>query len=99
METFKQLGYPSYLIQVLGGAQVLGLVILVFNKDQKYLEWVYAGYFMNFALGFLAHLMSNSGNGASAVVCLMLLWLTYVQGKRVRMAKKEKLFEQTAQAI
>lgn len=81
--TFQKLGYPTYLIHLLGAAQILGLIILVLNKKQWFVEWVYAGFFMNFSLGCIAHLASNHGNGASAVICLILLYVTYVQNRKV----------------
>ncbi len=88
-ETFTTLGYPTYLIEILGFAQIFGLALILLNKDQWYVEWVYAGFFMNLSLGCIAHLATEQGNGASAVVCLMLLWVTYIQGKKVRESKKE----------
>ena len=89
--TFKSLGYPVYLIHILGAAQILGLILIISNRGQWYVEWVYAGFFMNLTLGCIAHLISDHGNGASAVVCLMLLWITYIQSKKVREAKKEAI--------
>ena len=85
--TFKTLGYPLYLIHVLGLAQIVGLILIISNKNQWYVEWVYAGFFMNFTLGCIAHLIADHGNGASAVICLMLLWVTYIQSKKVRELK------------
>lgn len=87
--TFEALGYPVYLIHLLGTAQIIGLVLIVLNKDKLLLEWVYAGFFMNLILGCIAHLAVNSGNGASAVVCLVILLITYVQAKKIRSYKKE----------
>ncbi len=89
--TFNTLGYPPYLIHILGAAQITGVVLLVLNKDQWYVEWVYAGFFMNFSLGCIAHLATESGNGASAVVCLVLLLTTYFQSKKLRSPKKTKV--------
>lgn len=89
VSTFKTLGYPIYLIQLLGVAQLTGLAIIILNKDQFLVEWVYAGFFMNFILGAIAHLIADSGNGASAVVCLIILMITYVQAKKIRAFKKE----------
>ncbi|WP_411028805.1 DoxX family protein [Spongiimicrobium sp. 3-5] len=87
--TFEKLGYPAYLIHVLGAAQIVGLILIISNKDHWYVEWVYAGFFMNFTLGCIAHLATNHGNGASAVFCLMLLWVTYIHSKKVRVSNKE----------
>jgi predicted lysophospholipase L1 biosynthesis ABC-type transport system permease subunit len=58
--TFQTLGYPTYLIHLLGVAQIIGLALIVLNKDNLLVEWVYACFFMNFILGFIAHLSTNS---------------------------------------
>ena len=86
--TFTQLGYPSYLIHVLGVAQTIGLIILLFNKGKWILEWAYAAFFMNFTFGIIAHLVSKDGNGATAVICLILVWVTYIQNKKLKYYKE-----------
>ena len=91
--TFEKLGYPSYLIFVIGAAQLIGLAVLILNKNNWMTEWAYAGFFMNFIFGIIAHLMAKEGNGAAAVLCIILLWLTYVQGKRMH---EQKGLEQEA---
>ena len=88
-ETFTKLGYPVYLIHVLGVFQSLGLILILFNKYHWALEWVYAGFFMNYTLGALAHLAIKDGNGASAVVCIVLLFVTYIQSKKIRNTNNE----------
>lgn len=87
--TFQSLGYPVYLIHLLGVAQIIGLMLIILNKDRLLVEWVYAGFFMNFLLGCIAHLATNSGNGASAVICIVILLTTYIQAKKVRAFKKQ----------
>ena len=88
-ETFTKLSYPVYLIHVLGVFQSLGLILILFNKSHWALEWVYAGFFMNYTLGALAHLAIKDGNGASAVVCIVLLFVTYIQSKKIRNTNNE----------
>ncbi|MDF4220714.1 DoxX family protein [Maribacter sp. M208] len=89
VETFIKLGYPVYLIHVLGVFQSIGLILIVFNKSHWALEWVYAGFFMNYFLGAMAHLAVKDGNGASAVVCIVLLFVTYIQSKKIRDSNSE----------
>ncbi|MEP2280198.1 DoxX family protein [Maribacter sp.] len=84
VETFIKLGYPIYLIHVLAVCQSIGLILILFNKPHWSLEWVYAGFFMNFTLGALAHLAIKDGNGASAVICIVLLFVTYIQSRKIR---------------
>ncbi len=85
---FQQLGYPSYLIFVIGIAQLLGLAIILLNKGKWLLEWAYAGFFLNFLFGVIAHLLAKDGNGAPAVVCLVLVWVTYIQNKKLKYHKE-----------
>ncbi|MAU71781.1 MAG: hypothetical protein CML04_06755 [Pseudozobellia sp.] len=80
---FQQLGYPTYLISVLGAAQMIGLAVLIINKNNWLREWAYAGFFLNFIFGIIAHLMAKEGNGAAAVVCIIVLWVAYVQNKKL----------------
>ncbi|TVZ15560.1 DoxX family protein [Maribacter sp. MAR_2009_72] len=86
---FIKLGYPIYLIHLLGVFQTIGLLMIIFNKTHWILEWVYAGFFMNLILGAVAHLAIKDGNGASAVICTVLLFITYILGKRVRNDENE----------
>ncbi|MGJ8716077.1 MAG: DoxX family protein [Maribacter stanieri] len=82
--TFIKLGYPVYLIYLLGVCQSIGLLMIFTNKSHWSLEWVYAGFFMNYTLGAIAHLAIKDGNGASAVVCIVLLFVTYIQSRKIR---------------
>tara|TARA_R110000787_G_C13228057_1_gene426920 strand:- start:250 stop:618 length:369 start_codon:yes stop_codon:yes gene_type:complete len=82
--TFVKLGYPIYLIHLLGLFQTIGLLLIWFNKSHWSLEWAFAGFFMNYTLGAISHLVIKDGNGASAVICIILLFITYVQSKKIR---------------
>ena len=87
--TFVKLGYPVYLIHILGVCQSIGLLMIFTNKSHWSLEWVYAGFFMNYTLGAIAHLAIKDGNGASAVICIVLLFVTYIQSKKIRNTNNE----------
>lgn len=87
---FTKLGYPVYLIQILGLAQIIGLILIISNKAHFLLEWAYAGFFFNYTLGAIAHPSVKDGNGASAVICLVLLFTTYILSRRVRELKLHK---------
>lgn len=75
---FQKLGYPDYLIHPLIIAQGIGIAVLISNQSKWMVEWAYAGFFMNLVFAIMAHYMSKHGNGAAAVVCLILLWTVYV---------------------
>lgn len=46
-ESMRQLGYPIYLMSILGVAKVLGALTLLQNKFQTFKEWAYAGFVIN----------------------------------------------------
>ncbi|QWX84961.1 DoxX family protein [Cellulophaga sp. HaHaR_3_176] len=87
---FIKLGYPTYLIYTLCLSQALGLIILITRKGKWLVEWAYAGFFMNLIFGIIAHLLAKDGNGAPAVVCLILLIVTYIHHKKIRHIKAAK---------
>lgn len=84
MAEFKMLGYPSHLIHPLVVAQFLGLIILVSNKGKWLIEWAYAGFFMNMIFAVIAHYVTAKGNGAAAVVGLLLLGTVYILNKKLK---------------
>ena len=43
-EAMKSLGYPVYLMSILGIAKVLGVVALLIPKSPMLKEWAYAGF-------------------------------------------------------
>ncbi len=96
---FTKLGYPVYLIQILGLAQIIGLTLIIFNKAHFLLEWAYAGFFLNYTLGAIAHLSVKDGNGASAVICLVLLFTTYVLSRRVRELEAHKTLSSNPELV
>ncbi|KGK29744.1 DoxX family protein [Cellulophaga sp. E6(2014)] len=85
-----KLGYPAYLVQVIGTAQVIGISILILNRTNWIREWAYAGFFMNLIFGIIAHLLAKDGNGATAVACSILLLINYVMYKKIKEKKKNK---------
>lgn len=82
-ETILNLGYPPYLLYIIGTAQTLGVLLLITNKAGDFTEWIYAGFFFNLTLGFIAHLVSNLGNGASAILCLIPLFMNYFLYRKI----------------
>jgi hypothetical protein len=43
MEVFYRLGFPEYFSTLLGSAQLLGVVAILFPLSKRYREWAYAG--------------------------------------------------------
>ncbi|WP_136466349.1 DoxX family protein [Flagellimonas onchidii] len=82
VQEYAKLGYPEHLVKPLAIAQFLGLSLIIYNKSKRLLEWAYGGFILNLVFAIIAHYVSKYGNGAPAVVCLALLFITYFLGNR-----------------
>ena len=61
-ESITDLGYPVYLMSILGVAKILGVVALLIPKAPHLKEWAYAG----FAFDMLGAAASHAFSGHSA---------------------------------
>lgn len=74
---FSRLGYPAYLMTLLGVWKLLGLVALLVPKFPLLKEWAYAGFFFNMSGAVFSHLVSGSPV-TDLAGSLLLLILTVV---------------------
>ena len=63
VEMFTRLGYPRYLLTILGIWKLLGVVAVLIPKFPLIKEWAYAGFFFMMSGAVLSHLI----NGDEAV--------------------------------
>ncbi len=49
------LGYPPYIITILGPFKILGAIVLALPGLRRLKEWAYAGFFFDFLGAFLSH--------------------------------------------
>ncbi|RNC91645.1 MAG: DoxX family protein [Allomuricauda sp.] len=88
---YASLGYPEHLVKPLAIAQFFGLFAIWYNKKKMLVEWAYGGFFANLTLAVVAHYSSKYGNGAEAVICLILLLTTYsLNRKRIAHSEAHK---------
>lgn len=72
-----QLGYPSFLLIILGLWKIPGGVVLLVPRTPRLKEWAYAGAIFNFTGAFASHLAV--GHGAAALAWpLAFAGLTFV---------------------
>lgn len=72
-----QLGYPLYLLSILGAWKILGVVAVLIPKYPLVKEWAYAGFFFAMSGAAISHLVvSHSVN--EALPSLVLLTMTVV---------------------
>lgn len=69
------LGYPLYLLTILGIWKILGVIALLVPRLPLLKEWAYAGFFFAMSGAFISHLAVGQ-SFAEAVPSLILLVVT-----------------------
>ncbi|GHO60967.1 DoxX family protein [Ktedonobacter robiniae] len=55
VETHTVLGYPLFLLNIIGTWKILGVIAIVVPRFPRLKEWAYAGMFFNMTGAFLSH--------------------------------------------
>ncbi|SKB84380.1 DoxX-like family protein [Sphingobacterium nematocida] len=74
-EIVTGLGYPLYLLTILGIWKILGVIVLLVPRLPLLKEWAYAGFFFAMSGAFISHLAVGQ-SFAEAVPSLILLVVT-----------------------
>lgn len=75
VEMMEHLGYPHYLLLIIGGWKLLGVAAILIPKFPVLKEWAYAGFVFTMTGAIVSHLAV--GDGASTLFGpLLLLVLT-----------------------
>jgi hypothetical protein len=67
------LGYPAYLVHILGTAKALGMLAIVTGFSPKLKEWAYAGFVINLLGATASHVFVGDGAGETLLPLSMLL--------------------------
>ena len=59
VKTMQLLGYPLYLMKILGFAKVLGGLAILTGKIPRLKEWAYAGFAINFLGATASHVLAD----------------------------------------
>lgn len=59
LETVTNLGYPAYLLTILGMWKILGVITLLIPGFPRLKEWMYAGVVFTMTGAALSHALSN----------------------------------------
>jgi len=86
VQTMTHLGYPSYILEILGIAFLLGVVGIIQSKFQTLREWAYAGFTFGLLGAFASHLFAGDplATAISPVVLLAVLFGAYALEKQVQ---------------
>ena len=71
VDNFSSLGYPAYLMSIIGGWKLLGVVTVLIPRFPLLKEWAYAGFFFAMTGAVVSHFVS--GHGAKEIFGPMLL--------------------------
>ena len=81
----QHLGYPAYILKILGTAKALGVLAILSNRQRTLKEWAYAGFTFDFLGATASHIFSGDGPNiyAMPLVCLAFLLASYSQWKKL----------------
>lgn len=77
VDSFARLGYPVYLLTILGVWKILGVATLLAPRVPLLKEWAYAGFFFVTSGALISHLAIGDGFG-EVFPSVLLLILTVV---------------------
>ncbi|HEY8997919.1 MAG TPA: DoxX family protein [Edaphobacter sp.] len=85
VEALQRLGYPLYLMKIIGFAKILGAVTLLVDHPRRLVEWAYAGFSFLFLGATASHLLASDLRHAPVPLALFLILTTsYVLHDEVR---------------
>ena len=61
VEGVTSLGYPAFVLNILGPWKLLGAIVLALPGKGLWKEWAYAGFFFDLTGAFASHLMHGDG--------------------------------------
>lgn len=91
VDNFNNLGYPAYLMTILGIWKILGVVAVLIPKFPLLKEWAYAGFFFAMSGAVLSHLII--GNGAKEIFGPALLLILTIVSWFFRPADRKIIFK------
>lgn len=74
VEIVSKLGYPLYLLSILGAWKILGVVAILVPKFTLVKEWAYAGFFFAMSGASISHIIvTHSLNEAYPSLILLIM--------------------------
>lgn len=75
LDSITRLGYPAYLLTILGVWKILGTITVLIPKFPLLKEWAYAGFFFAMSGAAYSHIAAGSLNEVFPSLLLLLLTL------------------------
>lgn len=91
-EVMERLGYPMYLLALLGIAKLLAAIAILVPKYARLKEWAYAGVVFNFVAAIYSHISSSEPEQIVAPGLLLVVTFTswYLRPARRMLANSIK---------
>ena len=89
VEGVAALGYPPYIITILGPFKILGAIVLAVPGLLRLKEWAYAGFFFDFSGATLSHYYNGDSIdliAPAAIAIVILLGSYFLRPKSRRLA-------------
>lgn len=79
LEGARRLGYPDYVLTLLGAAKLIGAPLLLVQRFPHLKEWVYAGFAFDFGGAVISHAATGDTllQVLPALICAALLAVSY----------------------
>lgn len=79
LANFTNLGYPAYLMSIIGVWKLLGVIAILIPKQLLLKEWAYAGFFFVMSGAVISHLIvgDTAGRTFPAVLLLALVIISW----------------------
>lgn len=90
LDSVTHLGFPAYILTILGVWKVLGVVAVLVPKFPLVKEWAYAGFFFVMTGAMFAHIAV--GDPASAIFPSLLLLVLTIVSWYLRPAERKIIF-------
>lgn len=85
-EIMEHLGYPMYVLTILGVSNILGVLAILQTKFRTVKEWAYAGFTIHFIGASASRAFAGDGIVLilSPLIFLALMFISYFSWKKIR---------------
>lgn len=85
------LGYPLYLMKILGAAKIVGAIAILTGYSKTLKEWAFAGFAINSIGATASHILAgDSANAPMPLVFFILLMGAYYFSKKEKPLNSRK---------
>ncbi|SDB50645.1 DoxX-like family protein [Flavobacteriaceae bacterium MAR_2010_188] len=95
VEIIKELGYPKYLLSILGVWKILGVIAILIPKFPLLKEWAYAGFFFAMSGAMVSHFAVGQSIADALPSIILLLVIVLSWYFRPESRKFSQLIKQT----